>query len=282
VPLPRPVCCCHESYNMMIEVIKEIHSPDALLEGAVAISLHNVSNVNASMIDEKLQSYADKVRNRVRGDQPQALIAHLNDFLFDEEGFSGAVIDYYNPLYNLLPHVLETKRGSPITLCLIYKIVAERVGICCFGVNLPGHFLVGIRSSNDVMLIDPFNKGQLITEQQAHERLKKIFGDEVEWSCELLRPASTRMWLTRIIQNTLNTYGSKGAYRELVAMLELEMLLWPGETKLVRDIALVCARAGLAGPAEAYLGMYLEVNPDDPQCYELKKLFGILKKEGCK
>jgi regulator of sirC expression with transglutaminase-like and TPR domain len=148
-----------------------------------------------------LQHYADMVRERVRGAQPQAILAHLHSVLFDEEGFTGNAEDYYNTANNFLPAVLEAKRGLPITLSLIYKNVAGRLGIRAFGINLPGHFLVGVECGESVMLVDPFAKGRVINQQEAHDRLRQIFGDEVEWSEELLRPASNRLWLTRMLQN---------------------------------------------------------------------------------
>jgi len=126
------------------------------------------------------------------------------------------------------------------------------------------------------MLVDPFAKGRVINQQEAHDRLRQIFGDEVEWSEELLRPASNRLWLTRMLQNLLNTYGSKGQYREVAAMLEMEMLLWPGEARLQRDLALVLARCGLSAPARVWLDKYLKTNPDDPQKRDLKQLLEVL------
>ena len=68
-------------------------------------------------------------RSRVRGQQPQAMLAHLHALLFEEEGFSGNVDDYYNTANNLIPIVLKTRRGLPITLSLVYKNVAGRLGI---------------------------------------------------------------------------------------------------------------------------------------------------------
>ena len=271
-----PVCCSNEAFAMLAAHVNSLNSPDALLGGAIAISMHAMKKVDAAAVDARLQHYADTVRERVRGSQPQAILAHLHSVLFDEESFSGNAEDYYNTANNFLPAVLESKRGLPITLSLIYKNVAGRLGIRAFGINLPGHFLVGVEVDQSVMLVDPFAKGRVINQQEAHDRLRQIFGDEVEWSEELLRPASNRLWLTRMLQNLLNTYGSKGQYREVAAMLEMEMLLWPGEARLQRDLALVLARCGLSAPARVWLDKYLKTNPDDPQKRDLKQLLEVL------
>jgi regulator of sirC expression with transglutaminase-like and TPR domain len=90
--------------------------------------MHQLDDVAPKNVDKTIQSYADAIRKRVRGPQPQAILAHLHEFLFEEQGFAGNVDDYYNPGNSYLPTVLQTKRGLPITLSLVYKLVAERVG----------------------------------------------------------------------------------------------------------------------------------------------------------
>ena len=271
-----PVCCMPHAFQMLASHVNHLNSTDALLGGAIAISIHALHDVDPAAVDATLQSYADAVRSRVRGHQPQAILAHLHDVLFDEEGFTGNADDYYNTANNFLPVVMETRRGLPITLSLIYKDVASRLGIRAYGINLPGHFLVGVDIDGSPMLVDCFSKGRIITTTEAHDRLRQIFGDEVEWSDELLKPASHRLWLTRILQNLLNTYGSRGQYLEVAAMLEMEMILWPNENRLQRDLALVLARCGLSRPARIYLDRYLSSNPDDPQTGDLKQLLEVL------
>src|SRR5678809_1809159 len=93
---PIPMCCSPAAYQLIAKQAAAIHSPDALLEGAVAIAMHQMDNVDVAHVDRVLQSYADTVRARVRGSQPQAMLAHLHNFLFEEQGFTGNNDDYYN------------------------------------------------------------------------------------------------------------------------------------------------------------------------------------------
>ncbi len=271
-----PNCCVPDAFRMLAEQLRSIHSSDSLIHGAVAIARHQLPNVDVAEVDAQLQKLADTVRSRVRGTQPQALVAHLHDVLFDEEGFTGNAEDFYNPANSYLPTVLQTKRGMPITLSLIYKIVAERVGLRSWGVGIPGHFIVAVEVDSTPMLIDPFNKGQLITPEEAHRRMKERFGAEIEWSDELLRPVSHRHWLTRMLQNLLSTFGTQGRYADVAAVLEMEMLMWPEQHRLQRDLALVLARIGMTAPATDWLNEYLANNPDDPQQADLRQLLDVL------
>lgn len=273
-----PLCSSREAYRLLAAQLPQIDSPDALINGAAAIALHQDSGcADAQSIDSIIQGYADVIRSRVRGSQPQAMLAHLHAFLFDEQGFAGNTEDYYNAANSYLPVVLQTKRGLPITLALVYKIVAERLGLRVWGVGLPGHFLAAVDTGTAVMMIDPFNGGCIISQEEAVCRMRAVLGDEVEWSDDLLKPVSNRHWLTRILQNLLNVFGSMGHYADVAAMLEMEMLLWPEQDRLERDLALVLARVGLAEPASNWLNHYLQNNPDDPQQTDLLQLLHVLE-----
>ncbi|HZZ42526.1 MAG TPA: transglutaminase-like domain-containing protein [Tepidisphaeraceae bacterium] len=271
-----PLCSTRDAFRLLAKQVPQIESPDALLYGSIAISMHQIQNVDPAAIDAKLQYYADVVRSRVRGSQPQAILAHLHEFLFEEEGFTGDTDDYYNPSNSYLPMTLETKRGLPITLALIYKIVAERLGLRVWGIGLPGHFLCGVDIDGSIMLIDPFNQGRSLNQDEALDRMRNVLGQEAECSEDLLAPVSNKHWLTRTLQNLLNIFGSSGHYSDVAAMLEMEMLLWPDQDRLQRDLALVLARIGMSQPASAWLNKYLRNNPDDPQKTDLRQLLQVL------
>ncbi|HTW93447.1 MAG TPA: transglutaminase-like domain-containing protein [Tepidisphaeraceae bacterium] len=278
LPGRLPQCCSPLAFALLSRQVPVINSPDALLQGAVAISMHQLPDVDPAQVDAQLQRYADLVRSRVKGSQQQALLAHLHEVLFEEEGFVGNTDDYYNPNNSYLPTVLATKRGLPITLSLVYKTVAERLGLRVWGVGLPGHFLVAMEQErhDEPMLIDPFAAGRILTIDEARQRMTELFGGEMEWSDDLLQPASNRHWLTRMLQNLLHIFGSSDRYADVAAILELEMLLWPAQGHLQRDLGLVLARIGLARPASIWLNEYLKNNPDDPQRGDLKQLLQVL------
>src|SRR5687767_11709781 len=115
--LPRlPICCSPEAYRLLQNQLPVINSPDALMQGAVAVAMHQLKSVDPGKVDNSLQNYVDAIRSRVRGSQPQALLAHMHEYLFEELKFSGNTLDYYNTANSYLPAVLETKLGLPITL----------------------------------------------------------------------------------------------------------------------------------------------------------------------
>jgi len=251
--LTLPQCCQTDAFKLLARQIESIDSPDALLGGAVAIAMQHMPKADPQAVDQQIQKLVKTVRARVRGTQTQAILAHLHEVLFEEEKFVGNTDDYYNINNSFLPAVLASKKGLPITLCLIYKIVAERLGLRVWGVGLPGHFLVAVEERLGApLLVDPFSTGRILTPEEAHDRIKQMFGPESEFSYDMLNPASNRHWLTRILQNLLHIFGNANQYNDVAATLEMEMLLWPNEGHLQRDLALVLARLGMARPASIW------------------------------
>jgi regulator of sirC expression with transglutaminase-like and TPR domain len=169
------------------------------------------------------------VRGRVRSDNPEALLTHLHDLLFDVLGFRGNALDYYAPANSYLPEVLRTRRGLPITLTLLYRRIAAGLGLTVHGVNAPGHFLAEVEldpaGGGPAMYVDPFHGGGLLTPEEVSTRVAETTGRRVEPSPLLLTRASPREWLARMLRNLQAVFASTGRERDLYAMQELESLL---------------------------------------------------------
>jgi regulator of sirC expression with transglutaminase-like and TPR domain len=275
-PSSAPLCCSKKAYQSMTKVVADIDAPEALFNAAMAIAQHAMPRISKADVEDSLDELADQINARVRGTQWQARIAHLHDILFDQEGFVGNTLNYHDPANSYLPKVLETQRGLPISLSLVYKLVAEKVGLCVRGIGLPGHFIVGVESPDGLMLIDPFFGGTLITPSEAQDRIRDTYGSDVQWSDELLEPIPNRHWITRMIQNLLHSHSQAGRMSDVAAMIELQMLLWPDQNHLQRDLGLVLARMGLVQPASRFLGLYLDSCPDDPHKSDLEQLLQAL------
>lgn len=279
-----PLCCQKKAFDALAREAHTIESPEGLVRSAVAISMHQYPQGDAVECLATLRQMAAEVRRRVRGPQPQALLAHLHDYLFDELGFRGESEDYHHPGNSSLPQVLRSRRGLPIVLSIIYVSVARWAGLHAYGVGLPGHFIAGVElnapagpdADRSPIYVDPFNSGRLLSVDDCADKLRELYGPEAEFGTELLEPVSHRIWLTRLMQNLLRTFGSAGQYADVGAMLELEMLLWPRQDHLQRDLALVLARLGMSKPASHWLNQYLRNNPDDPQRGDLEQLLTAL------
>ena len=91
----------------------------------------------------------------------------LNYVMFEEEGFRGNTSNYYNPNNSYIDKVLETRQGIPITLCILYMLIAERLAIKLQPINFPRHFLLRLKFiDDDDTYVDVFQKGKRLTQQE--------------------------------------------------------------------------------------------------------------------
>lgn len=271
-----PVCCNPKAYRLMKRVASRCESDTALVEGALAIAMHELPETDPAKITSGLQELGQQVVRRVKGRQIQARIAHLHELLFVELGFIGNSLNYHDPVNSYLPAILETRRGLPITLSLLYRTVGSHAGLDIHGIGLPGHFCAGVVTPEGLMLVDPFYSGRVLNRDEAMQRISDTYGPEIEWSEDLLNPVTHRHWLTRMMQNLIHTFTERDRMEDVAAMLELELLLWPDQAQLKRDLGLVLARAGHSAEAGRFLADYLHANPQDPQREELEHLLDVL------
>jgi regulator of sirC expression with transglutaminase-like and TPR domain len=187
--------------------------------------MHAFEDAKPQTVEQRVQYFAARVLRRIKNPSPEALMAHLHDVLFQEEGFVGARESYYSPLNSYLPQVLETRQGIPITLALVYKLVGERIGLEVEGVNAPGHFLVRVRDSRGWLLIDPYHGGAVLSPHEAFFQVQKILGHAIRPYPGLFAGASHGQWLARILTNLENTFKLQGCRNDLAAVKELQTLL---------------------------------------------------------
>ncbi len=220
----EPSFCRPEAFHFFASQLPVIDTTDGLLRAAVAVSMHEMVEVDPEAINDRLTGLAKRVLARIRNRSVQAILAHLHDVLFEEEGFLGNLDDYYIPSNSYLPFVLDSHRGIPITLSLVYKVVAERAGLGVVGVNSPGHFLVRVRDESKWMIIDPFSGGDVLTTMEAYERIEKLTGRTIPRAPRYLPTATHSEWISRLLSNLQQVFTTQQNRDDLEAMNELQSL----------------------------------------------------------
>lgn len=236
-----PAYCRAAAYDAFAIEIPHLDTTTGLFRAAFAIARHEHLDADVNQAEATIAQLADTVSRRVHSANLDAKLAHLHDVLFDVIGFIGNVDDFYDPANSYLPEVLRTHRGLPITLVLIYKCVAERIGLDVRGINSPGHFLAAVKSSDLTgatatqtawMYIDPFYGGQVLYRDDVCRRIAETTGRTPVDPSVWLEPASHRQWLSRMLNNLQAIFARTGRERDLYAMLELnELLTKPGDRR---------------------------------------------------
>ncbi|RIK79803.1 MAG: hypothetical protein DCC68_12470 [Planctomycetota bacterium] len=220
-----PFYCRAAAYRAFERAVPLLDTTDGLVSAAIAVSMHELDDVNPGLVFDVIESLADEVRARVQSASPQALVAHLHEILFEEFDLAGNTEDYYSTANSYVPEVILTKRGLPITLSLVYKAVAERVGLRVTGVNAPGNFMVAVQVNGSRMLVDPFCRGRTLSPHEAEARIEETVGQKIPPGENVLSEASNRQWIARILRNLQTIFFHMGRHRDLAAMRELQDLL---------------------------------------------------------
>ncbi|MBI2497110.1 MAG: hypothetical protein HYV75_04035 [Opitutae bacterium] len=129
----------------------------------------------------------------------------LNRVLFHEFGLHGNADHYTDPLNSYLDQVLARRKGIPISLSIVYLLVAERVGLQLEAVALPGHFMVGCYEECVPFFVDPFNAGVFLTAGEVFMLLRQNSGQA---SVTDLAPTPVREVLCRCCRNLANHYNA--------------------------------------------------------------------------
>ncbi len=131
----------------------------------------------------------------------------INRVLFHEYGFRGDVEHCNDPRNSLFDHVLARRRGIPVTLGIVYLLVARRLDLPLEPVAPPGHFVVGCHADDVPFFIDAFEQGALYSAGQLLLHLRT--GDFSPHLADL-SPAPVREVLCRCCRNLACHYGETG------------------------------------------------------------------------
>jgi len=224
---PSPAKCRPEAYQLFAEQVGQLAAPRALMRAAVAISMHELRHASFVVVEQQLDQWADEILHNVKSREPRALLAHAHELLFDELGFAGNADDYHNPMNSYVPVVLETKRGLPITLCLIYREVLLRLGIRAHGIGSPAHFIaeIELREHNAPTYIDCFHGGRALDADEAIEMIEQMTGAAIPRTPAALPRVTGEQWLRRMLLNLDQSFARMQRTEDAEAMSEMRQLL---------------------------------------------------------
>lgn len=121
------------------------------------------------------------------------------------EGIGGNVEDYFAPENSFLNHVLDSRRGIPISLSVVWIEVGRRAGIEVVGVGLPGHFVVYAGGQ----MVDPFHYGEAIGFDEAASLVAAALGGQPRLDRSWLSPVDTPDIVRRMLRNLEGIYSER-------------------------------------------------------------------------
>ena len=113
----------------------------------------------------------------------------------------------------ILSNILRIQKGNPLSLGLLYLIVAQSVNLPVFGVNLPTHFIlvymddfISLKEAKDytrdevLFYLNPFNKGALFRSSEVALFLKQL---KIKESPEFFLPGDNLTIIRRLMEEMI-------------------------------------------------------------------------------
>jgi regulator of sirC expression with transglutaminase-like and TPR domain len=232
--------------NAELQALLDVEPVD-LLRAALLVARIEYPELNPSVTTSRLEAIGDRGAARLT-DLDAAPVrtraGELSRLLYDDEGFAGNRLQYGDFRNSLINVVVERRLGIPISLALVYIEVARRSGLEVFGVSFPGHFLLRLppdagSETGGPILLDPFNRGREIGEEQCRELLRTHLGEQARFDRSLLEPCTGRQFLARMLTNLKRSYVEQRSFPQALSVTELLMTVDPTTDAELRDRGLL-------------------------------------------
>jgi regulator of sirC expression with transglutaminase-like and TPR domain len=196
-----------------------------LLEGVYLVSKYRFPDYDKQILINAIEKLRLDVWLEMNYElSPYEKVRIINYIFYQVYGFKGNTDNYHDPANSFINQVLETKKGNPILLATVYMLVAQKLNIPIFGVNLPQHFVLAYleefgksnvemkfneieewlnQSGKILFYINAFNGGAIFTKANLEQFLQQI---QIEAKQDFLQPCSNLDIVKRVLRNLASSY----------------------------------------------------------------------------
>jgi regulator of sirC expression with transglutaminase-like and TPR domain len=205
-----------------------------LLLGYMLVTRFQYPDISLEAITKKAGQISQDVwlelNNNLTGLEKVKVINHI---LFDIHKFTGSVSNMTSPENYYINNLLDTKKGSPLALGLLYIIIAQSLKIRIRGVDLPRHFVLAYlddQSGRDeseagsevLFYINPFNKGAVFTQNEISLFIKQL---KLDPKSEYFRACDNPTILRRLMNELIFIYEQSGNTQKAEDLKDLRDLV---------------------------------------------------------
>lgn len=175
-----------------------------LMEGLWLICTYQYPDLEFSTIKSAMEQIYYEVWLEMKPDMlPMEQVRTLNNVLFTKLKFSSNTKNFHSPANSMISQVLESKKGNPISLCVIYMMVAQKLKLPIYGVNLPSLFILTYKNDTSQFYINAFNKGLIFTKEDIDNYLHQLNLAPID---VFYQPCSNIDIVARVLRNLINSF----------------------------------------------------------------------------
>lgn len=145
-------------------------------------------------------------------------IKAINYVLFTQNRFSANTKNFHSPMNSMLNYVMESKKGNPISLSILYILIAERLELPVYGVNLPNLFVITYKTEEEQFYINVFNKGLIFTRDDIENYVAQL---KIDMKPAFFEPCTSLDIVQRSLRNLIVAYEKLGDQEKKQEVVEL-------------------------------------------------------------
>jgi regulator of sirC expression with transglutaminase-like and TPR domain len=260
----------HDPHTPLSDVFRNGDLVCSIEEAALHLARQEYPDLEPRAWLERIQEFAEQAVPMLSPEPDEAeIVGVLNDVLFRDLGFQGNSGDYYNPRNSFLNDVIETRRGIPITLSVLYMGVAKRVGLDIQGTAFPGHFVLRVPRPEWPIVVDAFHSGRILSKEDCEGRAERL---GITWNDAMLAEVPPRYILRRMLNNLKLIYFQKRDWERLYRTTQQIFVVTPDDHDEHFTLGVALAGLGRVPESVRELNAYLELRPNAPNRAEVAKM----------
>ncbi|MEY3917964.1 MAG: hypothetical protein RLZZ132_299 [Bacteroidota bacterium] len=210
-----------QSVKTRLQVWKESGGMD-LLEGMWILATYRYPDYSFNDLKVEMDQLYYEVWPQMREDlHPMDQVKVLNSVMFEQLKFGPNSKNFHAANNSFINNVLSSKKGNPISLCVIYMWIAQKLGLPIYGVNLPNLFVLTYKQKGLQFYINVFNKGLIFNKIDIDNYIAQLnlTPNEIYYN-----PCSNLEIIRRVLRNLLMAYEKAGELdykEELTELIDL-------------------------------------------------------------
>lgn len=183
-----------------------------LLTGVWIVATYQYPDLEFSFLKKEVKQLYDEVSSEFKKDlHPYDQIKLINGTLFEKLKFKSNTKNFHSPGNSMLNVVLETKRGNPISLSILYILIAQKLGLPIYGVNLPNLFICTYKTEEHQFYINAFNKGLIFSKSDIENYIQQLHLNSMDLFFE---PCANSDIVKRILRNLIISFEKIGDHEK--------------------------------------------------------------------
>ena len=181
---------------------------DDLFRGCAIIARYQYPDLDENKLKKQLHQIKQDVWLELHDDLTAVeKVKIINHILFEVHQFGGNITNYHAPQNSFINVVLETKKGNPVMLSVIYALICKELAIPIYGINLPQHFVLAYvndfanlidpsdrtLSDNILFYVNPFSKGLIFNQSDIDQFLNELMMDELTVEHEIVNGVASAL-----------------------------------------------------------------------------------------